>query len=576
MRRSRPRPQVILGLIRDLLDSDGSQRGQQGFSLPLVIALALMLLIGGLALANRANQGLFSSIFQNQSWEAREAAEIGMNRIISELNKENNRWLMVQRNGDPDSGIWQSRADSQKVVEWRTNPCNPNVKPDYSKLDPNSATSTTYNGKGGYGIWYIDANGNVSSSSAGATRAYRLVAVSRQPYETSYNGSTIQALNINRDRTDTPTGVGKITLVLEGQSLRNGVAIAAVQLEKEFELVPKCCSVSFGSKHGELNYGIDPVTNTSICVQNQQLGLGLLAGSAESNTGSITLKGKANDIINSQGKDIELIYCIASNAAGCAINVTASNINVALIDADIPKAKEYPINPLPSPLPNLDLANTTYSDFIYTQTLNTSPKKTVTLVDAGAKNLPSYCTNSVPGEINCALNSLSYKNTDVYFLTGSKKIRLYFPTGGTTVVDAKGGNGSMFHCNDTAVKSDGTCNRASGAQITNLSLFGCNISATCTTSNPQVVQLNGNTSGLGLFSYFPSGDIQMGGTPVFEGINWSNKITSNGNPTWVVPGSGVASVFAMMDMIPSGSGGGANSLIAYDFIARATNRYRWK
>jgi len=47
-----------------------------GYSLPLVVAAALILIAGTAIFANRAGMGLLSSIFQNQSWEAKEAAEI--------------------------------------------------------------------------------------------------------------------------------------------------------------------------------------------------------------------------------------------------------------------------------------------------------------------------------------------------------------------------------------------------------------------------------------------------------------------------------------------------------------------
>ena len=577
MARSKPRAKV-----RGSVSPSRQLKQQQGFSLPLIIVTALILIFGTAALASRSTMGLLGSVFQNQSWEAREAAEIGMNRIISELNKERNRWLMVQRTGDPDSGIWQNRQDSQRVVEWRTNPCRPtgsNSRPDYTKLDPNGAASTSY------GTWYVDANGTVSSSSSGAVRAYKLVAVTRQPFETTYNGATIQALNINRDRTATPSGVGSITLVVQGQAIRNGRTVATVSLEKQLELAPKCCKVSFGGQHGGLNYGMDSSTNTSLCVQNDQLGLGLIGGAGDNNTGSITLRGRATDIVSSTGADIDPIYCLASTTSGCATNISGSTINVALIDMDIPKAKEYP-GTMPSTLTDLNLDTTgsgritatTTTDFIYTKSLSTTPRRDIIVINAGATtNIPSYCTTAISNELHCALNSISYKNSDVYILTGSKKLRLYFPTGGATVID-NAGNGALYHCSDTAVSSSGTCTRASGAKVTDLSLFGCNISASCTTSNPQVIELKGNADSLGLFSYFPSGSVSLVGDTNFEGINWSNSISSSGNPTWTVPGSGVGSVYDLMGMIPSSSSSGTATapLIAYDFIARATNRYRWK
>ncbi|MFZ9270210.1 MAG: hypothetical protein ACO23C_03085 [Prochlorococcaceae cyanobacterium] len=530
------------------------RRGEAGYSMPMVMVIALILVVGGIALANRANQGLLGSIFQNQSWEAREAAEIGMNRLISELNKERNRWLMVKRDGDSEQ-LWSSPAAGGTVATLRTNPCEPQTTADYSKLDPNNAATSTY------GTWYIADDGSVSSSASGATRSYKLVGVTRQSL------SSADQLSPFRDRTATPSGVGAITLQVQGQSLRNdGTANATVTLEKTFELVPKCCKSSFGGEHGGLSYALD-ADNESLCTRNL-LGLGLLAGAAQNNTGSVTLRGRATDIEDTAGDPIDPIYCIADNQAGCAISVNAADTDVAVVDAELPPPKTYPNSPVPTPgaLDTNNISDTQTSRFLYKVGRGGSAYYVINGSFSSSTNFPSYCSSSAT-EVHCNLASFSYRNNTTLFVTGTRKIRFYFPNAGTVISSV--GNGTLLHCL-TISSTDSCASEPTGAQITNLSLFGCESCGT------QSLTLRGTTGTLKLFAYFPQGDVELYGNSAFEGLLWTNAVSSTGNPTWTVPGSGVGSVFEYMDMLPTSDGGSAsNSLIAYDFIARATNRYRW-
>jgi len=222
--------------------------GTAGYSLPLVIVAALILIAGTAVLANRAGMGLLSSIFQNQSWESREAAEIGMSQFVSELNKETNRYLMLKRTGD-DAGIWTNSYNAF-VKATRTNPCAAATEPSYVNLDPREGSDTAKDTA--YGTWYIQNDGKITRAQGSATRGFRLTGVTRQEITTS--GSP---LNIYTNR---PSGTGKLVLKVQGFAYRNGTQVAESELEKEFELVPKCCKVSFGAAHGGLDYGINPTT----------------------------------------------------------------------------------------------------------------------------------------------------------------------------------------------------------------------------------------------------------------------------------------------------------------------------
>ena len=117
------------------------------------------------------------------------------------------------------------------------------------------------------------------------------------------------------------------------------------------------------------------------------------------------------------------------------------------------------------------------------------------------------------------------------------------------------------------------CGSASGKDITRLSLFGCP-SNSCST---QTVTLRGNNSTVGLFSYFPEGEMQLNGTPTYEGVMWGKTVNAVGTANFVIPAAGLSSAFEMMGMILRDQNSGSTNagLLAFDFIARATNRYRW-
>jgi hypothetical protein len=70
---------------------------EEGFSLPLVLVASLMVLLGGLMLADRASDGVISAAFQRDSSDARDAAETGVTRIVGELNRPQNRGLLAKK-----------------------------------------------------------------------------------------------------------------------------------------------------------------------------------------------------------------------------------------------------------------------------------------------------------------------------------------------------------------------------------------------------------------------------------------------------------------------------------------------
>lgn len=531
-----------------------------------------------------------------------------MNTIASELNRPQNRWLNTVRNNgvdtdpnyqDANSGdLWENKNNSLKILELRQNPCivtkSPppaNEIPDYSLLDPNNAASTTY------GKWYISSNGTISSVQGTANRSFRLIRITRQPYggaigdnQRDINGDgeineKDRYLSVWRDRAANPSGVGSVTIQVEGQSYQNGQVISSVILERTYELTPKCCGVPFGGKHGNIDYAVQTVgelQGTTVCLT--QLGLGLLAGAEGTNTGSVTVKGRATDVEDEIGTPVNPIYCLASNTAGCAINNKDPDISVAIVDTELPKAYTfcnpkgglsiYQENPCSTANPpkgyfndDTNITTDTCDSTAFKKECGSGSNKSV-VYDFSANILPDYCKRSTNNEeVHCniggaPLSAGSNKNSDIKFLTGDAKVRLYFEDSGE-VIDGTG-NTTISNC--TSISATGDCTPSTN--ITDLSLFGSN-----TRQEPtQELTIKGTVDATNLFIYFPTATVSLVGDTTFTGVLWTNNLASTGNPTWIIPSSGITDVFELMGLT---SNTGEIEPLFYDFVLRSTNKQRW-
>ena len=591
-------------------------KSEHGYSLPLVVAAALILIAGSAVLANRAGMGLLSSIFQNQSWEAKEAAEIGMTQIVSELNKETNRYLMVKRPGD-NNGIWTT-SSNPFVAATRTNPCTGATEPSYANLDARTGASTAADTA--YGTWYIQENGEITRTRSNAVRGFKLTAVTRQEIT-----STGSPLNIYQNR---PSGTGQLILRVQGLVFRGSAEVASADLEKEFELVPKCCKVSFGAAHGGLDYGVNTTTNESICLNSaSSLGLGLIAG-AGLEGGSMRLIGSTT-VEDTNNNDVSPVICIVAPNTTCTDQGNTST-EVARVDMTLPPVKTYAqafneagsikasggtINSINSlsdcTLPkgggqkqshecksntaetqetNANNLTNRINNFTYCASDDLSSNCPITVINSGASQsrLPSNCVISADNTtLHCNISKISYAN--MVFATGTRRIFLYFPNSNPTQnegviepTNAPGGGGTgnakLKQCPASANQLSSKnlaeeCISGIGKDITRLSLFGCPIN----TCGPQTVNLQGKNSTVGLFSYFPEGEMQLNGTPTYEGVMWGKTVNAVGTANFVIPAAGLTSVFEMMGMLLNNERTGSTNygLLAFDFVARATNRYRW-
>ena len=99
--------------------------GNQGFSVTYVLVATLILIAGTSTLLNQSTSSMLGSIFQGQSWQARNVARSGISYLISLLNKEDNRHLLVLKNSSTESASATGDAlwtDAQ-ARQYHLNPC---------------------------------------------------------------------------------------------------------------------------------------------------------------------------------------------------------------------------------------------------------------------------------------------------------------------------------------------------------------------------------------------------------------------------------------------------------------------
>jgi hypothetical protein len=544
--------------------------GSDGFVLPFVILAALVMSVGTLALANRSGMGFMGAVFHGLSFDAQEAAEIGMNRIIGELNRKENRGLLRSKGSTVETALWTS-ADATTVHSSR---CPGTELPDLA-TNPNigypagSSPPTTYN------FVYVRADGSISSSAQGATRAYRLVSVTRRPEAELKIFQTMAA------------PAGTVTLEVEGRSLRpNGSASALSTLRRTFQLVPRCCGVSFGGAHGNVNYARPANDSTPyVCLPDSMRGLGLLGGTGNT-TGSFNLTGSnAVTLDRIGGTAVSPVFCLADSAGTCNRSSSINQgIAIDLINprpSHFPAAKTYPGNPasaapgsLRTPRWNVGNQNFAYclnwetsADPIDVESNNGRRCRSWAVnADVDSSRLPAYCAQTAM-ETSCNLASLDYSNSDVFFLTGTRKLRFYFTQAGS-LLEGGSGNRGIHHCKTLDTTLTNCATPLPGTA--DLAFFGCN------SCGEQAMDLKGTPDVVNFFVYIPNGSVTLKGTPTFKGVLWANAINSSGNVNWILTDSGTRDVMVYMGLLPPGETNNSTSNpLLFDYVARATSQYRW-
>jgi hypothetical protein len=176
-------------VARDLNIALAKKPEQEGFVLPLILAVGLIIGIGIVALSARTFSGLIGSIRQGQSREAKEAAESGAALILKELNR-NYPYLLIenceatQRTGTPDCAGWKSAAGGG-TFRYRTSICPNSYSPPETIL-PKLAKDLT-GGRGRYRLVSYTYSGDQHQGGTGRLR------VLGEKVITNSNGTTTRA-----------------------------------------------------------------------------------------------------------------------------------------------------------------------------------------------------------------------------------------------------------------------------------------------------------------------------------------------------------------------------------------------
>lgn len=579
------------------------QETQDGFILPLIIVAAFTILLGSLAIANRSSFSVLGSLFQRQGTEAREAAEAGANRIIGELNEPPNRRFLLSSNANVTSGLWSStELASGSLLSSVCTTASQTLSSNRQLGTTGSPPST-----GPYPWVYLNASGTITTNINQANRAYRLVALTRRP--------PVSHFNLFRNNQD--DGWGRFTLQVEGASVINGQITSNIVLEREYQVAPKCCNRSFGGAHGSIDYTFDGTGSLSDCLNP---GFGLIGGAAENNTGEVVLRGNVS-ASDTEGDPITTVYCIINENVGgdCTVTDTASNLNVQDLPADIP---DIPLPPQPlanrsetisnadappeltaislsagsTPLDISSSSASTTPGFFYKA--GSGPSSRI-VIDANYAPPSPQCTTINTGswstnrkraekqEVHCLISRIDYQNNNLRIITGGKAIRFYFVDSGTIMRAT--GNENIIICETDSFSSAGRCtDPLPENQLTDVTFLGCpgplqrpilqaaGSSAPQNCSN-QTIELAGTPSigsGGGIFLWFPTATIDLRGTAGFTGVAWTNRINAVGTVPFIVPGAGLGNVLEFSGFADE-TGESESAYPFMDFIARATNSFRW-
>lgn len=306
VRRSRPgRWPVELWLL-------GRHRAD-GFSMPIAMVAALLLLIGMAALGTRSTQGFLASSYQGVNREARDVAESAITDFAVTLNREENRRLLVA--GNDQLGQWTSNTAHR-------NPCSGQfvaANPPTGQLVAvaGTAAATTAGRFVRNGSWQNLITGDSSRQFLVEDVTYRYEDRTAGSERTAFNFSTINANIPTHTVRNAALQGGTRTLLrvtIQGRVVRNGQTSLA-RVTREFEVVPKCCKRSFGRHSGlgvgesDPAWGTDPVLECPL-VLDDGIGRGIL-GSL--NGGGPSSSNNTLDIVDESGNLVTRALCWGGN-----------------------------------------------------------------------------------------------------------------------------------------------------------------------------------------------------------------------------------------------------------------------
>lgn len=513
----------------------------QGF-IAMVMLVLLTLILGSLAMVARTSSGRMVSSAQGRNREARDVAEAGLTDIISELNKEPNRKLLV---AGVDLASWsQGSADLNNPL---VNPC------------------TRYNSSGGAGTITTPTsravafkNGWTNLVAGDNTRSYRLVSVTTT--------NTSRATLASPPPVSVTSGQEKtlLRLTVEGRvSNAAGTSISSTRVVKEFEVVPKCCKRSFGrNSFAATNFGEDNrfcysgggVTNVTDAVAAVVGGL---------NGGTVSSSNNTLSIYDSSTppQPVTRVLCRSDvpspgtpNPACLARTMTLGRISV------VPSFFNVPVPPWPGGNVSFTSLEAPDSNGLYirvnaaTNVVERCPGNSLnSCTPLGACTLISGVSSYINGNY-CRISEIRADKGDIVFDTTNGPITVYMdtpesPKAGGNYISYQGNGvvrqvrcaaGSVGICSTTATIADGE----------RLSLYAYGTGS---------MSLNGADAAVTMNVFAPNASftIKGGGSAPYNFIGrlWLNNIYANGSTVMQVMESAPAQLVAQGTCTPQGCPG---------------------
>jgi hypothetical protein len=289
--------------------------------LAMAMLVVLTVVVGSMALASRTTSGTLGALRQGESRGARDAAEAGLASVISELNREQNRKLLVTPTA---MNSWSSTKPLQ-------NPC--------------LSDTTTYPS-----ATAVAFTGDASNAIAGdSSRSFKLKSVvikngdrsrtfaSSSDGSSSNNGSYSEALINLADANN----IGYIELTVEG-TYKGAIST----IRREYQIVPKCCKMSFGS--GQAAHGNDIRTCDS---SFPRILIGLNGGGVIRSVGGNPDKGQLR-VLSDDGLTVTAakppsVLCVSASSI-CGSGSSPQSIDgvpVTTVDLTLPPLPSYPSCP---------------------------------------------------------------------------------------------------------------------------------------------------------------------------------------------------------------------------------------
>ena len=469
----------------------------------MTMLVLLTLILGTVAIASRTTGGLLSTNLQSKNREARDVAEAGIAQIVSELNKEQNRKMLVLGTA-PAS--W-SQTDANAV-----NPCTK-----YSSSGAFNAslaqqpTATAINYKSGWKD--LSSSSTQQFELASVTYSDQARATFTSPSDNIIKGITKSLVKF--------TVVGRVTDVA-------GNVISTSRVTREFQVVPKCCKRSFGmNQSGATQFGPDIRT----CYTDGSAGgVGVVVGI---NGGTLNTSNNSISMVDPSNVPVTKVLCRNGQGQADCDNGTwtlGSSVSV------VPTTFTLTIPTFPGTATtwaNLEApSNNSYVR------INGSDVQMCQLSGTTLSSCNTISTCSVvSSQYHCRVNTIDSKNKELIIDSSNGIVNLYFDntsaTSGTKYLDL-GGNGSIkqVYCagGQTGTTACGTA--APFSAVDRLNVFA---------TGPGSFDIGGTTAAVAMNLFVPNATVNMNGggsaNPNFQGRVWTNNLVVKGNVKFQVPNS---------------------------------------